>query len=285
MRKIYSALAAMVFCTASWGQDPVSDAMPFMQLEFSPVSLSMGGTQLATSALVPLSDKTLRAGVSYLNYMPELDGTQYVGLGVAGRLNRLGLSLGFARGKGAEISGEKYSPAEILLNAGAGYAFTENLSAGVNLKYGREQILPDYSHGAVAADIFLAGRFGGFDFAGGVSSVGQKVKSESTGDFKLPAAANLSFGYTVGEEHILNFRARGDYYFSGALAAGIGFEYSYAGVVALRAGYHYGADSIIPDYMSLGAGLHFGEFCLDAAYLLGGDVLKNTLAVCAGVRF
>jgi hypothetical protein len=285
MKKIYLTLSSCLLCIVAIAQNPVSEALPFVQLDYNPASISMGSTYIGSAAMVPLSDSNLNAGALYQSYMPEIDGTQYMGVGVSGKKDALGLSLAFVRGKGAGITGEKFSPSEMMLNIGAGYAFTENLSAGINVKYARDQILSDYSHGAVAADIFVAGKMDRFDYAGGVSSIGQKVASESTGSFRLPSAATLGCGYTVGEEHVLRTRVKADFYFSKAVAAGIGAEYAYKGMVSARCGYHYGGDSVIPSFASAGLGLHIGDFTIDAAYLFASDVLKNSFAVSAGVRF
>lgn len=285
MKKIYIILAGILICSGVSAQELVSEAMPFVQLDYNPVSVAMGSTRVASAALLPLSSYNLKAGATYQNYMPEIDGTQYMGVGVSGKKDGLGLSLAFVRGKGAEISGEKFSPSEILVNIGAGYAFAENLSAGINVKYAREQILSNYTHGAVAADIFVAGKMDNVDFAGGLSSVGQNVSSESTGQFRLPSAATFAAGYTLGEDNMLVTRVKADFYFSKAVAFGIGAEYNFMEIASLRCGYHYGGESVIPNFASAGLGVHFGEFTLDASYLFASDVLKNSFAISAGVRF
>lgn len=285
MKKIYMILAGSLFCAGAFAQDLVSEAMPFVQLDYNPVSVSMGSTRVASAAVLPLSDYSLSAGATYQSYMPEMNGTQYIGVGVSGKTDGLGLSLAFVRGKGAEITGEKFSPSEMMVNIGAGYSFADNFSAGVNVKYAREQILSNYSHGAVAADIFIAGKMDNVDFAGGLSSIGQKISSESTGDFRLPGAATVAAGYTLDGDNTLVTRIKAEFYFSKAVALGIGAEYNFMGIVSLRGGYHYGGNSVIPSFASAGIGFHIGEFTLDASYLLGSDVLKNSFAVSAGVRF
>ena len=119
----------------------------------------------------------------------------------------------------------------------------------------------------MAADLFVAGKVDAFDFAAGVCSVGTQVESESTGSFNLPSAATAGCGYVYDADSFsVCTRAKADYYFSGYLAAGIGAELLYDGMFAVRAGYHYGGESIIPNFASAGLGLHVGEFALGAAY-------------------
>lgn len=285
MKKLYIILAAGLMSLSAAAQ--TSEALPFIQLDYSPVSLSMGSSLIPSSAVLPLSDSRLAGGVLYESYMPELSATRYIGAGVAGTLGKLGLSLAFTRGTGEMIADEKFIPSELMLNAGVSYAVMDFLAIGANVKYGKEQLLAAYANSAVAFDLFAAGKTAGFEFAAGVSALGGKVHSESTGDFSLPAAVTLGAGYTAefGDVHAIAARARADRYFSGPIAAGFGIEYGYSGLAFARAGYHYGGDSIIPSFASAGLGLHVGDFTVDAAYLLASDILGGSFSVCVGVRF
>lgn len=285
MRKIAIIAAACLMSLAAAAQ--TSEALPFIQMDFSPVSLGMGSTCVPSSAVLPLSGTKLAAGVVYEDYMPELSSTQYFGAGVAGSMNKFGYSLAFSRGTGEAVSGETFKPSEILVNAGMSYAVADFLAIGANVKYGQEKLLASYSSSAVAFDLFAAGKYSGFDFAAGVSALGGKVKSESTGDFSLPSAITLAAGYStvLADVHGLTARVKADRYFSGPLAAGLGVEYGYDGLVFARAGYHFGGDSIIPSFASVGLGAHLGEFTLDAAYLLASEVLGGSFSVSLGVRF
>ena len=82
-------------------------------------------------------------------------------------------------------------------------------------------------------------------------------------------------------------QADADYYLAGAFAAAVGASYTYDDMISVRAGYRAGAESVIPSFMSLGAGVEFAGVKLDLAYLLGvGDsYLGNTLAISVGYSF
>ena len=287
MKKISLTLLAGILCLAASAQEPVSEALPFMQMDFNPSSIAMGSTRIPSAAILHLSGTKLAADVAYESYMPELSGTQYVSGGAAGTYGKFGASIGFTRGTGDEITGERFTPSEILVNAGLSYAVTPMIAAGVNVKYAKEQLLSNYSNNAVAADVFVAGKLDAFDFAAGVSSLGGQVESESTGKFNLPSAVTLGCGYLydLNEEICLYARLRGDYYFSGNPAAGLGVEGWYKGMFAVRAGYHYGGESVIPNFASAGLGARIGEFPFDAAYIFASEALMNSFSICAGVRF
>ena len=284
MKKLYSMILALSLPLGMSAQ--TSEALPFMQLDFQPASLAMGSSHVHSAATLPLGASPLDAGVAFETYMPAISATNYISGGVAGLLDKIGLSLGFTRGSGEPVTGEQFTPSEVLINVGASYAVLDWLAAGVNVKFAKEQLLSNYSNSAFAADMFVAGKVSEFDFAAGLSSVGQKVASSSTGSFSLPSAATVGCGYVYSED-ILSIcaRAKADYYFSGAVAAGFGAEFCYSGTALVRAGYHYGGDSIIPSFASAGLGVRFREFTLDAAYLFASDILANSFAISAGVRF
>lgn len=292
MNRISIILAVCLFPLAAAAQNPVSEALPFTQLDFSPASIGMGGTKVSSVATVPLSGIELAGGLSYQSYLPAISPTSYFGGGIAGTFEDLGYSLSFVRGTGEKVFVlddivDHYDPAEMLVSAGLSYVFLDFLSLGVNVYYGKEQTMANHFNSAFAADVFVAGKLGGLDFAAGANALGQKVKSENTGDFSLPSALTLAAGYAyeLMEDHLLTARAKVDSYFSGALAAGAGVEYCWSGMLSARAGYHYGGDSIIPSYASAGLGLRYSGITLDAAYLFASDVLGGSFAISAGVRF
>ena len=286
MRKISLILLSGILCMAASAQELVSEALPFMQIDFNPVSTSMGSSIVPSAAVLPLGSTRLAAGVAYENYMPDLGSTQYISGGVAGKAGRIGASLNFTRGTGEEISAERFTPSEVLVNAGVSYAFNPMIAAGINVKYAKEQLLSDYSNHAVAADMFLSGKLENMELTAGVSSIGSRVQSKNTGNFNLPSAVTAGGAYLIAaEDYTVLARARADYYFSGHLAAGAGAEFCYNNMFSFRAGYHYGGESIIPSFASIGAGLHIGEFTLDAAYIFASEALAGSFSICAGVRF
>ena len=274
---IFSLLLPILVAAA----EPGTEAMPFIRLPFSPVSMGAGAFSNSTVAAVPLGDDALACGAGWMSYMPEISRSDYISGGAAGKIGSLGLSLNFTRGAGQKVYGLDYRPSDILVNAGVGYAFLPNLSAGVNFSYAIQNFTEDYSSKAWAADIFLAGKFDRLAFTAGVSSIGSPIASEENGNFSLPssASADISYLLPLAENHSLKAGAGLDYYFSGAAAGGLGLEYNYDKLVFVRAGYHFGGDSIIPSFASAGLGARLGNFELDAAYIFASDILKNSFSL------
>ena len=292
MKKLSIIIATGLISLAAAAQNPTSEALPFMQLDYNPSSLAMGSTVVPTAALLPFSDIKVAGGVTYQNYLPQISATQYIGGGMAGRFDKIGYSISFVHGTGEKIyvmdaAVDYYVPRDMLLNAGVSYAFVDFMALGVNVKYGKETPWTTSIDG-LAADVILAGKVNDIDFAAGVSSIGPKVKSQSSGQtFDLPSAITFGAGYNckLTEEHAFTIRAKLDSYFTSGLAAGAGVEYCWSGMVSARAGYHYGGESIVPTFASAGLGICYSGITLDAAYLFASDVLGGTFAISAGVRF
>ena len=105
--------------------------------------------------------------------------------------------------------------------------------------------------------------------------------------YSQPSLVKAGAGYTIGlGTSSIAVNAEADVLFSGGFMAGLGAEYSFDDLVFVRAGYHYGDDKkAIPSYGSLGAGVKFFGVRLDVAYLVGSQVLKNSLGVTLGYSF
>ena len=279
--------ATILFSTAAHAGRPVSEALPFTQIDFNPASMATGFSNVATVARVPFSQYRGAAGAGFINYMPEIDGTRYIFGSAFIRHEGMGASLSVVRGIGAEIESEGFIPSETLVNAGLAWVLFPSLNMGLNVKYASEDILPDYNHSAIAADIFLAGEAGDFDFALGVSDLGQKVGSESTGDFSLPAAFSLAGGWkhAISDRHEVKAQCRADRFFSGAFAAGAGAEYRYASFAFARLGYHYGGESFMPSFAAAGLGILYKGFALDLAYIFASATLGGSTCLNLAYRF
>ncbi len=287
MKKFAMILAAGLFSLNMSAGTPVSEALPFAQLDFNPASIAMGNTHIECASHIPHNPYFIGGGVGYENYMPELSGTKYLNAGAASKINdNCGVSLSFVRGTGEEITGVGYTPFEILVNAGFGFMFSPRLAVGLNVKYAKEHLLKSYSNTAVLVDITGTWKFHATELTAGVTGIGEAITT-STGKFPLPTAVDIAAKqvFEFGSDHALTLAGRADYYFAGHPAAGAGVEYCFSKMVFVRAGYHYGGESIVPSFASAGAGLWIGNFYVDAAYAFASDVLDKSFSLRAGVRF
>ena len=86
MKKFAMILAAGMVSLSVYAGTPESDAMPFAQLDYNPVTIAMGSTTINCASRLPFMKWNYAAGVGYEDYMPQLSGPKYFIVGAqAGR--------------------------------------------------------------------------------------------------------------------------------------------------------------------------------------------------------
>ena len=292
---ILSSLVAALLPVSLLAQE--SPALPFIRIDRSAVTSAMGGAEalspLYNPAAVPFRGSDV--AFSFQNWAP--------GAVKSSNLNLLG---GFRIGKriginvvGAYQSGQEYSlvdlngrksggftPSDLLVGVGFGFAVTDFLSLGVNVKFAQSSVADKTSYSSVAGDAFLVFSMKGFSATAGVASLGMPVKSGEQ-KFGLPTSAKLGLGYDLAfGTSALRFAADADVFFTGGVGAALGAQYGWNDMVFARAGFHLGTGKApLPTYASVGLGVKFVGIHLDVSYLLGNAALGNTLCVGIGYAF
>ncbi len=299
MRKIVlTVLAAVLAMPIVNASEPVGVAFPGSVVSRDPSV--MGGNQLtggamewssfANPAAVAFAEETLAAAVSYQMWAPSsVTATNNISVGAAYRLGKLGITAGFLTGSGREyeivnnmnITNGTFKPSDMQVNVGASYKVVDFLSVGANFKYLSSKLSPEYSMGTAAFDVMAMGKFGGISGVLGVASLGGKVD----GTYSLPSSLAAGVGYAA--DFGLSANVEMNYYFAGGLRAGLGAEYCFKDMVAVRAGYNLSSNAPVPSFANFGLGLKFSGVKLDFTYLLAASdsPLKNTLAVGLGYTF
>lgn len=285
----------------------VAQALPFVAADYDPSTLAKGGAGLTqtssiaysafgNAAAVPFSDINGDFVAGYTLWTPG--GIASNVINVAGAYNikqKIGVAAGFSYGMNPvydiyDPSGVKkgqFKPSDMQVKVGVAYRFLPILSLGVNLGYASSTLTENSAYGSLDADIFLMARFDGFKVAAGVSDLGNGITSAAGIKYPLPTAGVLGVGYEMNfaEVHSIDAQADAEYYFAGGFGASLGASYTYHDLVSVRAGYRYGGQSVLPSFVSVGAGIHFAGVRLDIAYLSGNSTIANTLAVSLGYRF
>lgn len=282
-----------------------AQALPFTAAETDAVRLGTAGAGLASSgsvayaafgnpATLAFSEVRMDVAAGYTMWSPTSG--SIINAGGAYRLSaKLAVAAGISYGMNPayEITGPDgsskgtFSPADMQIAAGVSYRILPWLSAGANIGYASSSLAEGHSYGAMTADVFVTGCFSGLKVALGVSNIGTSVTSASGASHQLPSsvAAGLDYSLAFADVHSLELMADMDYFLSGGIAAAAGLEYSFDGMVHARAGYRYGGDSPVPSFASVGAGVTFSGIKIDVAYLLGSEIMQNTIAVGLGYRF
>ena len=196
---IAAAAALAISSLCSYAQDKNS-AHQFIRIPRDPATGAMAGAGSAStfttsysafrnSAVIPFSDKTVDVGVSYQMWAPDGVKSNDVAAGVAYKVSdKFGFSVGFAYDMGAEMqtfdasgkSSGKFSPSDMMINAGLGFAFTEKIGAGVNVRYSSDKIADGVTSNGFGADVFVLYKaLPELNLTAGVSSFGSSVKDAS----------------------------------------------------------------------------------------------------------
>ena len=296
MKKTITVLLAALVCSLSFAQEKV--AMGFASIPHDPVSLSMGGVSAVSNVAVrSIDDTKLDVNAAYAMWAPQSGvSTSNINVNVFGKIGeKIGYDVEFANlsGKAYQlysdtgIAAGTFKPADMAIKAGVSYNILSNLSVGVNVNYLSSKLASSASYSSVAADAMVAALFGGFKIAAGVTNIGGKVKGNDGNSYGLPTAATVLGAYKVeaGEKSVVNIAAQIDYFLSAGVRAGFGAGYTFNDLVSVRAGYCYGGKSVMPSFASLGLGVKFSGFSINATYLTASKTVSNTIMAGIGYSF
>ena len=240
----------------------------------------------AASAFVP---KRVEAAVSYASWAPSYLTSRNFAAGVTGRpVESLSLSVGFARqGYDPLAEGASFAPSDLLLGAGAGFAFSSSWSAGLTVNYMKQSLLEDYSLTGLGVSVLVQYHASDFNVAAGIVDLGGKVQSESGSSYSLPTSLKLAADYTLTfGKHSLQLALDGDYFFSGNYAAALGLDLNLGGIGHFRSGYRFASPfAVLPSGLGLGAGLSLYGVTLDLGYMTASKTLSGTWMAGLGYRF
>lgn len=306
MRKIvFSLIAAAAFALSGFAQEASAPyALPFVSITRDGAQAAMGGagssmggafSALRNPAAAALSGVTaLEAG--YQSWSPDNIPSTNINAGGSILLGSgLALELAFATQSGEAydimsdggVTGDSFTPSDMLIGAGLGYMINEALSLGASFKIASQKLSPDDSYSAFALDLSALYRTGDVRVGGGVSNLLGSVKASSGDSFSLPASVFVAADWSKSlQGGSVSVALDADYFLKGGFAAALGAQYGIKDIAFLRAGYHLGSgDAPVGSYASVGAGLRFKGFGLDAAYLLGDEAIGGGLLASLSYRF
>lgn len=296
MKKILlTSLVAALLPVALFAQS--SPALPFVRIDRNPITSAMGGAE-GTSALYNPAAVPFKGGdilASYQMWAPG--GAKSSNINILGGIKigkRIGINILGAYQSGQAYTtydntgkaGSEFVPSDLMAGAGFGFAITDFLSVGANVKYAKSTLTSTAGYGSVAGDLFVMFYKNGFGVTGGVASLGMPVKSGEQ-SYSLPASGKVAVSYdkAFGTSAIA-VAADADVFFTGGLGMALGFQYAWNDMVFVRAGFHVGTTGApLPTYASLGLGVKFIGIHLDASWITANDILGNTLNIGLGYAF
>ena len=296
MKKILLMLAASAASLTLSAQ-----GVNFLNINPDPVASALAGTGIARTAdayaiennfaATALGGPTMAVAAGYGRWQPKAAGAQLLSAAGYYRVSeKLAIGLQFkdmlysaydivasdGRTKGT------YSPMEMAVGLGLSYRLADGFSAGLALRYVGSSLAEEAKASAFGADVALKYEKDAFQAGLSVCNVGTPVNYGGE-NYAQPGIVRAGVAYSVAG---LTASTELDYLFAGALMAGLGLEYTIADIVSLRGGFHYGdAAKAMPMYASLGLGIQFAGFHLDASFLTASKTLGNTLMVSLGYAF
>ena len=311
LSNLFIAAGLLLSVSAFAAGDPDATPMfPWSRISPDPRVMATGGAGYAdaeasawapfrNAALLPLSAaKSIEAAFSWTGWMPSAEDGVSNHFGGAASFHfgkfAFGAGMRYLPGKEYEMMNDIgirvgfFTPSDLEADFGVGYAVTEALSVGANFRYLDSSVSDNESYHSFAGDLSVRYSFGALAVAAGLSNLGTPVKDQAGVSFDIPTSLSLGLvGQKVfNEVHSVTGLVDADYYFSGAFTAAVGARYSFAQIVSLRAGYHFGtSDAVVPSFLSFGAGVSYKGIGLDLAYLTDNEDLAGSLVVGLSYRF
>ena len=285
-----------------------SEALPFVATFLNPSEAGFAGCSLSDSGLSHtnpaypvMRDRNLTVAAGWMNLAPEDYGTSCFSADagmVLGKkfgvcvLATYGLCRPYEEFNSGGYSTGTFRPRQLMTGAGFSYRPLPFLSVGANVKYAGEKLTAAAWYGALVADIAVAAdiplRHGiRLKASAGVYSLGTKVKASDNVSYPLSSEARAEVGYLheFTPRHKIELLGAADVFFKKKVSAAAGAGYTWNSMLTLRLGYRYGGNSVIPSYASAGLGVKFFGVSIDAAYLFGSEILRNSFGVSLGYEF
>ncbi|MBO4454951.1 MAG: hypothetical protein J5695_00130 [Bacteroidales bacterium] len=280
MKRVLSILVCLIAAVQLHAQ-----AVPALLVPTDGRSLAMGGTSL------PYTAASLDAGAFYGIWAPQSAQNTMLGLDAFFRIGKFSFTaegvdfLDLPYNAYSEPQGSKgsFKPYDLILSVGGAYDITDNLTAGLKVRSITSALAESAVGSVYCGDIYVS--YGGQNWAAALSgrNIGGKI-NYGGGDYALPALVSVDGNWSPIGQLIIAGQAA--WLFSGALMAGVGAEYTFADIVSVRAGFHYGdAAKALPTFASTGFGVHFYGVKLDAAYVLPFGNTGNSFVIRAGYAF
>lgn len=300
MRKRFfiSILFIIVIVKLSWGQ-----AVPFLNYVSDGRTAAMGNAgyvlpsafaaQRNTAAIFQDTLHSVRIAASYLLWQPQNANNKLINIGGYSTLNNFSISAGvhFNNMPAVEITsendniGDSFTPSEYSFDLGFGYKINTEIAAGAAVRYLGSDLGGTKKASAVAADVSFLYSKKSLSVGGGLSNLGTKADYGNS-KYSLPTRANsgVAYRYVVTDKHSLTGVVDAAYQLASnntGLAGGIGAEYTYNNLFALRTGYHIEDEKIGASYATTGCGLYFSGISVDFAYIIApnDNVMGQTMLV------
>ena len=312
MKKTVISIIAAFLAVNAFGQsvtDVAPDARSAGMADAYTAMYGKGFSLYTNSAAAALSDDDFAISANYSMLQPKVVGMNSfavgafykfndrytVGLGARARMQSV--STVFTDDNGIASGSFDGSVAQFSVDASFGMHIIEGFAAAVNLHFYYDQspqpigIVNGIGFG-LDVDLMYSHKY--FNVALAAKNLGPAMTYEPGISYALPM--DIRAGYSgkyeiVDDVFDINPAVDVDYILNNStLTAGVGAEFEFIDMVAVRGGYRYSAnEAFMPSYATVGLGVEFFGIGIDAAYYIGmgkaADVLSNTLKIGISYKF
>lgn len=312
MKKTVISIIAAFLAVNAFGQsvtDVAPDARSAGMADAYTAMYGKGFSLYTNSAAAALSDDDFAISANYSMLQPKVAGMNSfavgafykfndrytVGLGARARMQSV--STVFTDDNGIASGSFDGSVAQFSVDASFGMHIIEGFAAAVNLHFYYDQSpqpIGKVNGIGFGLDVDLMYSHKYFNVALAAKNLGPAMTYEPGISYALPMdiRAGYSGNYEIVDDVFdINPAVDVDYILNkSTLTAGVGAEFEFIDMVAVRGGYRYSAnEAFMPSYATVGLGVEFFGIGIDAAYYIGmgkaADVLSNTLKIGISYKF
>lgn len=315
---IISLLIVLGYISASQGQDVLSMVTDARTSAMGDVGLSQSANpfSLYSYAGVMALDSSIGAvGYSFGGWMPSQKmHSQHMVAGYWKYAKHHNFSAGVryfsypeinSSGDDGSIVGQ-FTPFDVTIDMGYSYAIAANLAATSTLRYVTGKVSDadgSKAGSALGIDLGLYFRKNRINAGLALSNIGTKINYGGD-SYSMPARVKVAGGYSLlaNSKHTVNGVLEVAYAFLPkhytGFESGVGLEYVYDKLIAVRAGYRLGNSEdnpmVVPSnfgsslsFATLGLGINLWRYSLDASYLLAGSEspVRNSFRLSLGISF
>ena len=287
-RYLFTFILSIFFAIVSYSQsvsflNTPSDARAAAMGNAGYILTSPFAVQHNSASVMTENESSTAVGASMLLWQPQATDATLFNVSGYHRLNNFALLAGIRSNKMGEFTATDdngniigtYAPSEYALDIGVGYRLSSNISFGVSLRYITSKLDQEAKSSAFSSDISMLYDRENLRLGLGVSNLGSKI-DYGNDSYQLPARikSGIAYHFTLSEDHSLLTVADIFYQFTpnySGIASGLGAEYNFKRMIALRTGYHYESKNVGASYTTIGLGTKFSGLSLDLAYMIASD--------------
>ncbi|MGQ1785166.1 MULTISPECIES: PorV/PorQ family protein [unclassified Saccharicrinis] len=182
-----------------------------------------------------------------------------------------------------------YEPSEFSLGLGYVINVSQKSAISVSFNYLESNLGVDYSSNTFYLDLGFKSSYKKIDYGLMIRNLGPKLEfDQESSILPLNIGGGITYPIELSPKHLLSTSLDLSYLTNhehSGLYSGIGLQYQYNNLLALRSGYGHFDDAIGVNGFTFGGGVHFRGISVDVAWLKSDSILKNNFNISCSFAF